>query len=236
MAVSSLLWRAAGAVLCVLMVAGEAAADICVDVDLRVAGHDLSPLLEQSLQNEASALWQPYGVRIQWLTTREASRCSPVHASFDVRVEYQPAPAGKASRSIVLGSTQLVSGTIDCAAILLDYDATEELISSSPAIDLFTLMGQSQAGPVDIGRALGRVLAHEIGHVLLAEPHHPVRGLMRKSFAAPDLVAHHRRTFTLSREEIDRLRQRERELTGTGRELPVAPTFTRRLPIDAGRR
>jgi len=235
-AVSSLWLRAAGAALCVLLIAGEAAADICVDVDLKVAGHDLSPLTEQTLQSEASALWQPYGVRIQWSTTRPAGRCSPVHASFDVRVEYQPPPAGKTPRQIVLGSTQLVSGTIACAAILLDYDATEDLISSAPATDLFTLVGQMQAGPADIGRALGRVLAHEIGHVLLGEAHHPRWGLMRKSFTASELVAHQRRSYTLSREEVDRLRQRQDELIGYGRELSISPTFTRRLPTDAGRR
>ncbi|HEX5216621.1 MAG TPA: hypothetical protein VFV98_14265 [Vicinamibacterales bacterium] len=231
MAVSSLLWRAAGAVLCVLVAAGEAAADICVDVDLKVAGHDLSPLAEQSLRSEAAALWQPYGVRIQWSTTGEESRCSPVHASFDVRVEYQPTPAGKAPRTIVLGSTQLVSGTIDCAAIVLDYDATEELIGSSPAIGLFTLAGQTQAGPADIGRALGRVLAHEIGHVLLAESRHPLRGLMRKSFAARDLVTYQRRAYTLSREEVDRLRQREHELTGPGRGQEEGQTRVRPLGV-----
>ena len=209
--VSNQTWRTAGAVLCLLLVAGEAAAEICIDANLRFAGPNPSRVSVPSMQNEASAIWEPYGVHIQWLPARDASRCPWVHGSFDVLVEDQPSSAGTASR-IVLGSTHVMPARIDRVPIFVDYDETAQLLESLPESQLFSLLGHPEIGPIDLGRALGRVLAHEIGHVVLAEPRHQGRGLMRKWFASADLAARQRWAFTLSRGEIERLRKREQIL------------------------
>jgi hypothetical protein len=76
----------------------------------------------------------------------------------------------------------------------------------------FGLVGHLFEAPADVGRALGRVLAHEIGHVILGAPGHQPRGLMRFAFPPSELIGHSRLAYRLSPLEQARLRQREAEL------------------------
>ena len=210
---SNQLWRTAGAAMCMLLIAGKAAAGICLEVDVAFSGRDPSPIIVQAMQSETSGIWQSYGVQIQWPASPQELRCTRVHGTFDVLVEYQRSSTSNAPRSSVLGSTHLAPAAIERAGIYVDYDETEHLISELSASRLIPLVGHPDVGPADIGRALGRVLAHEIGHVLLDAPRHQPWGLMRRSFAPDDLVARQRWAYTLSRKEVDRLAARERDLT-----------------------
>ena len=210
---SNQLWRTAGAALCTLLFAGEAAAaGICIEADVSFVGRDPSPVTVQSMQNEAAAIWQPYGVQIQWSGIRKDGQCPRVHGTFDVRVEYQASSVDTASGSSVLGSTHLAPVVIDRVGIFVDYDETLHLLESLSASRLIPLVGHPDIGPADLGRALGRVLAHEIGHVLLDAPRHQPWGLMRRAFAPDDLAARQRWSYTLSKKEVERLATREREL------------------------
>ena len=210
---SNQLWRTAGVAMCVLLIAGEAAAGICIEVELSFAGREPSPVTVQSMQSEASAIWQRYGVQIQWTAGRRDPQCPWVHGSFDVLVEDQASSVKNASQLSVLGSTHLAPAAIDRVGIFVDYDETQRLLESLPASRLITVAGHPDIGPADIGRALGRVLAHEIGHVLLDAPRHQPWGLMRRSFAPDDLAARQRWSYTLSKKEVERLSVRERELS-----------------------
>lgn len=210
--VSHLSRRAAAALLSLLLMASEAGAEICIDVHLKFAGRERMLASVQSMQNEASAIWKPYGVRIQWLPARDVSLCPRVHTSVDVLIEDQPSADVTAS-AMVLGSTRVGPARLERVPIYMDYDETALLLESLQESQLFTLLGRPEIGPADLGRALGRVLAHEIGHVVLGAPGHQGRGLMRKWFTAPDLVAPRRWPYTLSREEIKRLRQHESHVT-----------------------
>ena len=87
---SNQLWRATGAALCMVLIAGKAAAGICLEVDLTFSGRDPSPVTVQSMENEASAIWQRYGVQLQWPASRHDAQCLRVHGTFDVVVEYGP--------------------------------------------------------------------------------------------------------------------------------------------------
>jgi hypothetical protein len=65
----------------------------------------------------------------------------------------------------------------------------------------------------DLGIAVGRVLAHEIGHALLGgPPFHDATGLMRANFRADDLTNFDPRLFRLSSESEARLRVRNAAL------------------------
>lgn len=57
------------------------------------------------------------------------------------------------------------------------------------------------------GRALGRVVAHEIGHVLLGLDGHRPRGLLRKSFKHRELSGWRRARFELAPEDLERIRE-----------------------------
>jgi hypothetical protein len=65
-----------------------------------------------------------------------------------------------------------------------------------------------------MGRALGRVLAHEIGHVLLAVRQHDRSGLMRAVFTPAELGAPDREAFRLTSDDLGRLRSRIQVMTG----------------------
>jgi hypothetical protein len=101
----------------VLSIASEAAAGICLDVNLRFAGRHVSGRLVESMRTEVSSIWSLYGVRIQWSTPPGGVGCAP----------FKP----------VLGGTWMSTGGIDRAPIRIDRDATEQLIRSLAVDELY---------------------------------------------------------------------------------------------------
>ena len=92
------------------------------------------------------------------------------------------------------------------------------MLDSLTVEELTGTIGRPSVGPRDLGRALGRVLAHEIGHVLLGLPSHQPHGLMRRAFHPLDMVNPLRASYDLSPLERARLRHRsERILAGWDR-------------------
>ena len=202
--------RVARVALLALFMSGQASAEICVDMKLRLDEGEPDTSLVESMKKEAGSIWESYGVWLQWPATPSLARCNWTHASFDVLLDQHPRPAKSLNRT--LGSTHLALRAIDHVPIYIDLEATEELLGSVSVGQLARLLGRSSFGPEDVGRALGRVLAHEVGHVLLAVRDHQPRGLMRPTFVAEDLLEPQRRFYTLSPSEVTRLRQRERAL------------------------
>ena len=62
--------------------------------------------------------------------------------------------------------------------------------------------------PFELARALGRVLAHEIGHVLLRLPLHDATGLMRAVLSPSELAEPNRSRLGLANRSVGRLRSR----------------------------
>jgi hypothetical protein len=56
-----------------------------------------------------------------------------------------------------------------------------------------------------VGRALGRALAHEIGHFLLRTRQHSPTGLMQAMHSISALIGTDRRPFVLSADDVARL-------------------------------
>ena len=201
-----------GALLVILTASGAAAQEprrltICVDVDVRFTERHPAAVLVSALQREASAIWEPYGVRLEWPGSTTAEGCAPPQASFVVLVNYDHAESATASID-QLGSTHLIPGVIDHAPICVDQETTERVLAMLTPAQLTRTLQRPWVTLADVGRALGRVLAHELGHVLLAVQAHLREGLMRPSFGLQDLVGPRRETFTLSPPEMDRLRDR----------------------------
>jgi hypothetical protein len=68
-----------------------------------------------------------------------------------------------------------------------------------------------------VGRAMGRALAHELGHYLLASKAHSAKGLMRASRTAAEFFAIERKSF-----EIDPAQRRAMVARQTGESLVVS--------------
>jgi hypothetical protein len=79
-----------------------------------------------------------------------------------------------------------------------------------------------------VARAVGRVLAHEVGHYLLRWPHHAEAGLMRSEFHASSLAAPDPNAFALT--TVDRARFQI--VLDAGR----TPGIARREPVAAADR
>jgi hypothetical protein len=202
--------RVATVALLALVMSGQAFAEMCVDIDVRFDEREPDSALLESMKKEAASIWESYGVWFRWPATPDPAGCAWAHASFDVLLDHQHQRS--ASLKMILGSTHLAHRAIDHVPIYIDRKATEALLGSLRREQLFRLLGRLSVGPADVGRALGRVLAHEVGHVLLAAPFHWSRGLMRPTFVAEDLLTLQRDSYTLSPGEVTRLRQRERAL------------------------
>jgi hypothetical protein len=203
--------RVAAVALLALFMPGYASAEICIDINWRFDERKPPPALVEGMKKEAASIWEPYGVWLQWGTTADRARCACTQASFDVLFDHRPAGRTR-SFATVLGSTQLAIRAIEHVPVYIHREATEALLGSLTAEQRFRVLHRYSAGPADVGRALGRVLAHEVGHVLLAARDHEPRGLMRSMFSAEDLLTPRRDSYTLSPAEVTRLRQRERAL------------------------
>lgn len=205
--------RVATMALLVLFMSSQAAAEICIDVDLRFKEREPSAALVDSMKKEAASIWESYGVRFEWAATTSLTRCEWAQASFDVLIDHDNPHHARTSK-IVLGSTSLTRRAID-HPIYIDRGAIQDLLDSLPGDQLARVIGRPTTGPADVGRALGRVLAHEVGHVILDARDHQPRGLMRPTFLPDDLVRPARDAYTLSAHEVARLRQRELDLNAS---------------------
>jgi len=87
-----------------------------------------------------------------------------------------------------------------------------------------------------LAAALGRVVAHEIGHVLLGSPaYHDNDGLMRTTFFPDDLARPERSRFLLAQHSVMRLRERIAELTvmpSTGSDGSTANAWNDESPLE----
>jgi len=111
----------------------------------------------------------------------------------------------------VLGRAFVTLGEPSGRPIRVSFEATETLLAhrTSSATSSVRIVHDRE-----LARALGRVLAHEIGHVLLGAPYHDEVGLMRPTFYPNELVDPDRARFRLTCFGIDRLTNRIRTMTG----------------------
>ena len=169
----------------------------------------------EAMAREADALWRAHGVAI-------------VLVAPDARLPPVP-PASRLTVSLGTVRRAAPSGPADTLGAIV-FDALNR-----PATEL-TLHVSSIAATVGaarwsghplaawppafadyvIGRALGRVLAHEIGHYLLAWRGHSPHGLMREAFDGHQLSHPDRSSFVLAPPDLPRLRARLAGLSRSG--------------------
>jgi hypothetical protein len=177
-----------------------------VRVRLRIDPLIRSTAILQMLKDETDSLWRPYGVHLEWVDARPGDGAAEgffVEAVIDRRGDGQAQPD-----QAVLGRAWVPQDAAGERPIHVSFDAIEQMLlrrpSSVPVVSEY-----------DMGRALGRVLAHEIGHVLLAVRHHDHAGLMRAVFAPSELGAPDRSPFRLTCDGVGRLRSRIQVLSGS---------------------
>jgi hypothetical protein len=156
------------------------------------------------LKDETESIWRPYGVQVEWVDAHAgevAAEGFSVEAVIDRRSD-----ARADSDRAVLGRASVPKDAVGAGPIRVSFDATERMLLRRPSSGPFV-------GERDMGRALGRVLAHEIGHVLLAVRQHDRAGLMRAVFTPAELAAPDRESFRLTPDDLGRLRSRIQVMT-----------------------
>ena len=172
-----------------------------IQIHLRVDRSIARKILLTDVQDETERIWRPYGVRITWSEYESRNEPFPVTALVGWRVEQSRVPNGP----LVLGRAFVEPNYPPTRPIRVSVDAMEQTLALRP--NAWT----SVAGHVhqeQMARALGRVLAHEIGHVLLAYRTHESTGLMRETFTPDQLAQADRSPFALTVNSMGRLRSR----------------------------
>lgn len=156
-----------------------------------VAPRDVTDSLVSRICAEAEAIWAPAGIALEW--NRDASKDEAARLVIEVTIDDRPAPVG---RDGALGWLTFTRDRPD-RLIHLSRASAEELLRSKPSPNDPTITSHEAT----IGRALGRALAHELGHYVLRSKVHTQRGLMRAKWTSDQSFALFRDGFELTSQE-----------------------------------
>ena len=177
------------------------------------------PAERAAMLREADAIWRAHGVAIVALPPEQPLTPRNADLRLVVALNRTPEPTPAPGRSARLGAILFDHENIPATTLAIEVAAVEATVARTrwggrpfdqwPAAWRDTL----------VGRALGRVLAHEIGHYLLASRLHASDGLMRASFDGDELLRPGRHGFAVAARDLPRLRAR---LAGLGRGSALA--------------
>ncbi len=143
-----------------------------------------SPEVLTAMKSETESLLDPSSIRLAWTTdsdgTQVFDRVAVVHLRGACRVD-GPLP-GTVQKNEPLGRTQVVNGKVLPFADVR-CNPVRKLIAHDLAFE------PSAEREELLGRALGRVLAHELYHILLRTTSHGGQGLARPAQSSSDLLA-----------------------------------------------
>jgi hypothetical protein len=145
----------------------------------------ISPSPLRRLLDEADAVWRPSGVTFAWDTESRGS--APAALRIVVDDERGAASGGLPP----LGWITFDAGDTPGRLIHLSFANAVALLDESSVLGDRTRMPIAQRETY-LGRALGRALAHELGHYLLASKRHTPTGLMKGTLTAAELFSFER--------------------------------------------
>jgi hypothetical protein len=168
---------------------------------LRVAMKDsLSGPAFQVIQDEATRIWLRHGIALNW-AKQDPARCDTTEEIVFDEGELIKLAGGKKdsalARTVFHGRLRTVYVSVPRA-----FEMLAQLKDRFPNINT--------DGERDFrgGTLLGRVVAHELGHVLLTTMAHSKTGLMRPVFGLKDVLSDDERVNDLTHVESNRLAMR----------------------------
>lgn len=176
-----------------MLVATALAIGLSVNV---AAAPEISPTLIVIAEAEADAIWHNTGLTFTW--SREPAPIDRAgRPSTTLRVVIDRNTRAPNDGGLPLGWIVFEDGRPREPEIFLSYGNAERLLAASRGV-----VGVARSMPLRerdtlLGRALGRALAHEMGHYLLASKAHSSRGLMQARRSAFEFFAAERRQFTI---------------------------------------
>jgi hypothetical protein len=154
---------------------------------------DLSPALIARIFKETDAIWRPGGITFLWrLVTREAVSFARAGETGPfvpntLRVNIGNASGKPRDGRMPLGWIVFDEVTTPQQEIYVSYTNAQAVMAESRGVvGIFAEMPVVQRETL-LARAMGRALAHELGHYLLASKVHTKRGLMKAILSAAEL-------------------------------------------------
>ena len=182
----------------VLFLAMLAPTSVTLDVPIYLVA-ELSPSVLAGALKETERIFEPGGIRLEFDLAPELRSTRPlafvVVQARPARFKVSPA-CSRGLHDHRLGHTQLGSRRLTLW--------TEQV---ARAVDgNWDRQGLPEVDDQIYARALGRVLAHELGHLLLRLNGHRDRGLMRSTFSHRSLIARGRGAFRLAADDLRAIR------------------------------
>jgi hypothetical protein len=170
------------------------------------------PAERAAMLQEVDAIWRAHGVSIVAVPADLAAPPA-ADARLVVTLARAPRPPAVPGRRERLGAIVFDHDNAPATTLTIDVAAVTAILAGvrlgGRPIDQWPRAGRDGL----VGRALGRVLAHEIGHYLLASRVHSSTGLMRAAFDGDELARPGRGGFGMAARDLPRLRTR---LAGLG--------------------
>src|SRR5262249_46543677 len=165
---------------------------------------DVSPALVSRVLEEPDAIWQAAGVVFVWrrVPLSAATRLDqdPFDASSGLRVVIGNAPGTLHDNLMPLGWIQFAHES-PAQEIYLSYrNAVAFMIESAPVTGVISRMPPAEK-EIKLSRAMGRALAHELGHYLMASKVHSRHGLMQARHTAYEFFEFSRHGFEIDMTE-----------------------------------
>ncbi len=163
----------------------------------------VAPTLVDRVLAEADAIWRPTGLTLIW---NRAPRPS-AGATLDVVIGDARGQAHSDSTGEPLGWIEFENG-VPLPRLYVSYANAVVLLEESPGVVGRTLQMPPLERDTYLGRAMGRALAHELGHYLLASKAHARSGLMQATQTAWQFFVSRRPRLELTREQRMALQMR----------------------------
>jgi len=166
----------------------------------------LTPLEVLTAVGEAADLWSPYGVVIESADAATPMTEETMHVTIAIGTGIRDQPHQGDRRESAVRDRQLgeilgevtVGGGMPARAITVFLDDLLRLVERTRLAGTSAWQWPRLMRERIVGRALGRVIAHEIGHIVLdSGGQHTPTGLMRPTHHAADLIERGREAFVL---------------------------------------
>lgn len=170
---------------------------------------DLPSVSRHVLVTEAARIWRREGIALEWPSTPADGA-----ASLRVLVIARPEVLMQGSRER-WPVAELVPQTDQRALAIASIAGAERVLDQAAANR--QLLARPESTEYRLGVVLGRAVAHEIGHYLLATATHADRGLMRAAIDAHEFADPGASTFALDDQAGQWLRSQLVTLEGSSR-------------------
>jgi hypothetical protein len=176
------------------------------------AARDIKPTVVAALLAETDAVLRSSGLTFLWVHDANAPSAravaEPERPSLGLHVSIGHATRPPSKRELPLGWIVFDNPATPEQEIYLSYEAAVALMDASTGV-----LGSTKSMPVlkrdmFLARAMGRALAHELGHYLTASKAHAPQGLMRALLPAFELFGIERKRLMLAPADRERIVER----------------------------